>query len=63
MVFNEEAKRTFDWKELHKKVVRIVVAEPNPECLEFIGQVFAMDIENGKTYVLHEWNYQDSSEA
>jgi len=45
----------FNWMDLDKKFVKIRVVEPNPEVLEFTGQVFAMD-EKGTVYLLHEWH-------
>lgn len=53
----------FKWKDLDKKVVRIVVAELNPECLEFTGQVYAMDLESGKIYLIHEWDCRSENES
>jgi hypothetical protein len=48
----------FQWKELHKKILKIAVAEPNPEVLEFLGQVYGMD-EKGTVYLLHEWDCRE----
>jgi hypothetical protein len=54
MIYQASAIRQFDWKDLHGKIVKIAVIEPNPEVLEFYGQVYAMD-DMGTTYLLHEW--------
>lgn len=48
---------TFEWKDLHKKILQIAVAEANPECLEFNTQVYGHDLENGVIYVLAEIPY------
>lgn len=62
MTCGDEAARTFKWSDLHKKIVRISVAQPNPECLEPLGVVYATDLENGKTYVLAEFKDDESTE-
>jgi hypothetical protein len=43
----------FDWKDLHGKILKIAVAEANPECLEFYTQVYGMD-EKGTFWLLAE---------
>lgn len=50
----KEPVRKFRWRDLHKKIVRISVAEPNPDCLEPLGVVYATD-EKGVTYILAEF--------
>jgi hypothetical protein len=45
----------FKWSDLHGKILKIAVAQPNPDVLEFTGQVFGIDVETGKTYVLAEF--------
>lgn len=45
---------TFKWSDLDGKVLMIRVAQPNPECLEPLGQVYGMD-EKGTIYILHEF--------
>lgn len=51
MIFNPETVTTFDWKELHKRVVILCVCEESPETLEPF-QLMALDPETSKTYVL-----------
>lgn len=46
----------FDWKDLNDKILKIKVIEPNPECLEFVGQVCALDVDTMTIYILHEWD-------
>lgn len=46
----------FKWPDLHGKILRIYVAEPNSEVMEPLGQVFGLDLENGATYLLAEFN-------
>ena len=55
MIYNKIEETAFNWIDLHKKVVRIVVAEPNPECFEPLGQVWAQDLESGKIYLIAEY--------
>jgi len=57
MVAGPKIIRTFKWKDLHNKVLKIAVAEPDPEVLEFTGQVFAMD-EKSNVWLLHEWLFK-----
>ncbi|HYE73563.1 MAG TPA: hypothetical protein VEF04_09530 [Blastocatellia bacterium] len=47
---------TFDWHELHNKIVQIKVTMPNPECLEFEGTVSALDLETRTIYILKTWS-------
>lgn len=42
------------WADLNDRIVKIAVSQPSPECLE-PGQAFALDLENGKIYLLDEW--------
>jgi hypothetical protein len=54
MIYNNHV-APFEWKDLHGKIVKIAVADPNPECLEFTGQVWAKDLETGKIYLIKEF--------
>ncbi len=56
MIVYPETITKFDWQDLHGKILKIGVAQPNPECLEFFGQVFGLDVKTGTTYVLFEWD-------
>lgn len=46
--------KSFEWPELHGKILKIAVAEANPEGLEFTTQVFGRDIETGTAYLMAE---------
>lgn len=56
--FKTKAIGTFTWEDLDGKTLRIRVVKPNPECLEFTGQVVALDIHAMIVYVLHEWSVE-----
>lgn len=58
MIFTPGPK-PFKWSDLHGKVLKIAVAEPNPEGLEFVGQVYGLDVETGAMYVLAEYGMRD----
>ena len=60
MINFPSVKTTFKWTDLHKRIVRIVVAEPNPECLEPYGRVYAQDLESDVIYLLAEYGVANS---
>lgn len=60
--FPYEEIKQFEWKDLHKRFLQISVVEPNPECLEPLGQVWGFDPEKKELFLLHEWHFTESGE-
>lgn len=49
--------KTCSLRDLHGKILKITVIEPNPETLDFEGYVIAQD-EKGTTYLLEQWTWE-----